>query len=123
MNWYLGVLKKYGEFSGRARRKEYRLFSLFNLIIIVVLGFIDGAAGLGPPRKLFGPLVALYILAVLLPSIAVAVRRLHDTNHSGRWLFIGLIPLIGPIVLLSFMVRDSQKGQNPYGSNPKEATA
>jgi uncharacterized membrane protein YhaH (DUF805 family) len=51
------------------------------------------------------------------------VRRLHDTNHSGRWLFIGLIPLIGPIVLLSFMVRDSQKGQNPYGSNPKEATA
>ena len=117
MNWYLEVLKKYAVFSGRARRKEYWMFALFNIIIAFVLGFIEGLAG-GP-----GVIGIIYGLAVLIPGIAVSVRRLHDTNRSGWWLLIGLIPLIGVIVLLVFMVQDSQPDKNQYGPNPKTATA
>lgn len=117
MNWYLEVLKKYAVFSGRARRKEYWMFLLFNLIIALVLGFVEGLVG-GP-----GVIGMLYSLAVLIPSIAVSVRRLHDTDRSGWWLLIGLIPLIGAVVLLIFMVQDSKPVQNQYGANPKGATA
>jgi uncharacterized membrane protein YhaH (DUF805 family) len=117
MNWYLAVLKKYAVFSGRARRKEYWLFVLFNLIITFVLGFVEGLAG-GP-----GFVSILYSLAVFIPGIAVSVRRLHDTGRSGWWLLIGLIPLIGAIVLLVFVIQDGKPGQNQYGANPKEAIA
>ncbi len=117
MNWYLEVLKKYAVFSGRARRKEFWMFFLFNLIITFVLGFIEVLVG-GP-----GIVGTLYGLAVLIPGIAVSVRRLHDISHSGWWLLIGLIPLIGAIVLLVFMVQDGKPGQNQYGANPKEENA
>ena len=117
MYWYLEVLKKYAVFSGRARRKEYWLFFLFNIIITFVLGFIEGLAGSA------GVLASIYGLAVMIPGIAVSVRRLHDTNRSGWWLFIGLIPLLGAIVLLVFMVQDSQPDENQYGVNPKAAAA
>ncbi len=117
MNWYLEVLKKYAVFSGRARRKEYWMFFLFNLIIGFVLGFVEGLAG-GP-----GVVAMLYSLAVLIPGIAVFVRRLHDTDRSGWWFLIAFVPLIGAIVLLVFMVQDSQQGENQYGRNPKLATA
>ncbi len=113
MEWYLTVLRKYAEFSGRARRKEYWFFVLFNIIISFVLGFVDGFAGLG------GVLGGIYALAVLIPSIAVGVRRLHDTGRSGWWLLIGLVPIIGVIVLIVFMVGDSESGSNQYGPNPK----
>jgi len=113
MSWYLTVLKKYAVFSGRARRKEYWMFFLFNIIIASVLGFIEGLAG-GP-----GVLGSLYGFAVLIPGVAVSVRRLHDTNRSGWWLLIGLVPLIGSIVLLVFMVQDGQPGENQHGPNPK----
>ena len=116
MNWYLEVLKKYAVFSGRARRKEYWLFLLFNIIISIALGLIEGLAG-GP-----GVLPGIYCLAVLLPGIAVSVRRLHDTNRSGWWLLLGLIPLVGGIVLLVFMAQDSGLGENQYGPNPKTTT-
>ena len=83
MNWYLDVLKKYAVFSnGRSRRKEYWMFFLINIIIAIVLGFIEGIMG-GP-----GIISSLYSLAVLLPEIGVSIRRLHDTNRSGWWLFI-----------------------------------
>lgn len=114
MNWYLDVLKKYAEFNGRARRKEYWMFILFNTIILIVLGVIE--ALIGSP----GVLGMLYSLAVLIPSIAVGVRRLHDTDRTGWWWFIFLIPLIGALVLFVFMVLDSTPGQNQYGANPKE---
>ncbi len=117
MNWYLEVLKKYAVFSGRARRKEFWMFFLFNLIITFLLGFIEVLVG-GP-----GIVGTLYGLALLIPSIAVSVRRLHDISHSGWWLLIGLIPLIGAIVLLVFMVQDGKPGQNQYGANPKEENA
>jgi uncharacterized membrane protein YhaH (DUF805 family) len=115
MNWYLEVLKKYAVFTGRAHRTEYWMFFLFNIIIGIVLGIIEGIFG-GP-----GILGALYGLAVLVPGIAVGVRRLHDTNRTGWWLLIGLIPIIGIIVLIVFFVQDSQPGENQYGPNPKAA--
>lgn len=122
MYWYLEVLKKYAVFNGRARRKEYWMFVLFNLIIAFALGLIEGFAGIAPEIDQ-SILANLYTLVVLIPSIAVSVRRLHDTGRSGWWLLIGLVPLIGAIVLLVFMVQDSKLGQNQYGPNPKEITA
>ncbi len=123
MNWYLEVLKKYAVFSGRARRKEYWFFVLFNIIISIVLAVIDGVTGSFSAEAGMGLLGGIYTLAVLIPGIAVSVRRLHDTERSGWWLLIALVPLIGAIVLLVFMVQDSKPGQNQYGANPKEATA
>jgi uncharacterized membrane protein YhaH (DUF805 family) len=117
MNWYMEVLKKYAVFSGRARRKEFWMYFLFYLIIVIALSVIEMLIGLP------GVLSGLYSLALLIPSIAVTVRRLHDTGRSGWWWFIGLIPVIGVIVLLVFMVQDSQPGDNQYGPNPKAAGA
>jgi len=114
MEWYLGVLKKYAVFDGRARRKEYWMFVLFNIIVSVVLSIIESVVGIQ------GVLSGLYALAVLLPAIGVSIRRLHDTNRSGWWLLIALVPLIGAIVLIVFTAQDSQPGSNQYGPNPKE---
>lgn len=119
MNYYLDVLKKYAVFEGRARRKEYWFFVLFNFLIGVGLGIIDNVIGLSGEGAAGGLLSLIYTLAVLVPSIAVAVRRLHDTDHSGWWLLIGFVPLIGIIVLFIFMVLDSQPGDNRFGPNPK----
>ena len=123
MNWYFQALKKYAVFNGRSRRKEYWYFVLFNTIISIVLAVIDVVTGSFSPETGIGLLRGIYTLAVLIPGIAVAVRRLHDTGRSGWWLLIGLIPIIGAIVLLVFMVQDSNPGQNQYGPNPKEVTA
>ena len=118
MNWYLEVLKKYAVFDGRARRKEYWMFFLINVVISVVLGAIDVLLGTFSQTGV-GVLQSLYSLAVLIPSIAVTVRRLHDTGRTGWWILIGLIPFIGGIILLIFMVLDSEPGTNQYGPNPK----
>lgn len=123
MNWYLEVLKKYAVFSGRARRAEYWWFVLFNIIIGLALGAIDGVTGTYSSEAGLGLLGGLYTLAVLLPGIAVTVRRLHDTGRSGWWFLIFLVPVIGAIILLVFMVLDSKPGQNQYGANPKGTTA
>src|SRR6266581_1199955 len=117
MNWYLDVLKKYAVFSGRARRKEFWMFYLFYLIIVVVLGIVEWMIGI--PAVLTG----IYTLALIVPTIAVTVRRLHDTGRTGWWWFIWLVPVIGGIVLLVFLVLDSQPGDNEYGPNPKAAAA
>src|SRR5918912_3057743 len=119
VDWYLEVLKKYAVFDGRARRQEYWMFILFNIIITAVLALIDSLIGTVIRQAGFGLLQGLYDLAVLIPSIAVTVRRLHDTGRTGWWILIGLIPLIGGIVLLVFMVLDSEPGANQYGPNPK----
>jgi uncharacterized membrane protein YhaH (DUF805 family) len=118
MNWYLDVLKKYCVFQGRARRKEYWMFTLFSVLIYIALMIIEGILGMGGEG--LGVLSILYSLAVLLPSLGVSVRRLHDTGRSGWWLLISLVPLIGGIVLLVFLVLDSQPGANQHGPNPKE---
>ena len=119
MNWYLEVWKKYATFEGRARRKEYWYFQLFNVVAVVVLAFIDLAVGSFSEEAGIGLLSGLYSLAVFIPSIAVTVRRLHDTNRSGWWFLIYFIPLVGAIVMLVFTVLDSQPGANRFGPNPK----
>jgi uncharacterized membrane protein YhaH (DUF805 family) len=83
-----------------------------------VLGIIDNVAGLGWGAY-GGVLSTIYSLAVLIPSLAVSVRRLHDTNRTGWWIFIGLVPLVGAIILIVFYATDSQPGDNQYGPNPK----
>ena len=123
MNWYLEVLKKYAVFDGRAQRAEYWYFVLFSIIISIVLGFIDFSIGTFDEKAGVGLLSGIYALAVFIPSIAVGVRRLHDTNRSGWWILIGLIPIVGFIVLFVFFVIDSDQSANQYGSNPKGSTA
>jgi len=123
MNWYLEALKKYAIFSGRSRRKEYWYFFLFNLIIHFILIIIDTLSGTYNQEAGMGLLSTIYFFAVLLPGIAVSVRRLHDTNRRGWWILLSLIPIIGAIVLLIFMVQDSTPGENRFGSNPKETVS
>ncbi|MEY3018496.1 MAG: hypothetical protein RL336_1631 [Pseudomonadota bacterium] len=118
MQWYLTVLKKYFEFSGRARRAEYWYFTLFNVIFSIVLGVIDAVIAAGNSSDI-GVLGGLYSLALFIPSLAVAVRRLHDTGRSGWWMLMIFIPLIGVIVLLVFMVMNGEASDNEYGPDPK----
>jgi uncharacterized membrane protein YhaH (DUF805 family) len=117
LSWYLEALKKYAVFGGRSRRMEYWYFVLFNIIVSIVLGAIDALLGT------LGLLSGLYGLAILIPSLAVTVRRLHDIDRSGWWILIALVPLIGTIVLLVFALLEGTPGTNRYGLNPKEATA
>lgn len=119
MHWYLEVLRKYAQFSGRARRKEYWYFALFNLIFSIVLSVIDSLTGTLDSELGLGLLSGIYALAVLIPSIANSFRRMHDTGRSAWWFLIGFIPFIGVIVVLVFMVQDSQEGDNQYGPSPK----
>ncbi|MER5468062.1 DUF805 domain-containing protein [Streptomyces sp. NPDC002685] len=118
MHWYVDVLKKYATFSGRARRAEFWMFSLLSYVIGLVLVVAGAELGFGPLRAPY-VLYAFYVLALFLPSLAVRVRRLHDTGRGGSWLLIGLIPLIGDVVLLVFYCSDSQPGENEYGPVPK----
>lgn len=122
MNWYLKVLKQYADFSGRARRKEYWMFVLFNMIFAIVAMILDNVLGIAMEGIGYGPLYGLYALAMLIPGLAVAVRRLHDVGKSGWMILISLIPLIGAIWLLVLMATDSNPGENQYGQNPKEVT-
>ncbi len=116
MEWFLKVIKQYADFSGRARRKEYWMYFLFYMIFYLILFGIDMALSLGF-------LAIIYALALLIPSLAVAVRRLHDIGKSGWFILISLIPFIGAIILIVFLVTDSQPGENQYGPNPKETAA
>lgn len=110
-------MKKYTEFNGRARRKEYWNFVLFNIIFSVVLTVIDMQTGIFNAEVGVGLLSGIYALIVLIPGIAVSIRRLHDTNRNGWWLLISLIPIIGPIILLVFLVQVGTKGENQYGTD------
>ncbi len=119
MNWYLKVLKNYAGFDGRARRTEYWMFVLFNVIFAFVLGIIDGVVWNGMPV-----LGLLYLLAVLIPCIAVGVRRLHDQDKSGGLFLITLIPILGSLILVILFCFDGTSGDNKYGPDPKmEASA
>ena len=113
MEWYLKCLKQYADFEGRARRKEYWMFTLFNMIIAFVFSFITALIGL--------PFLGyIYSLFVFVPGIAVAARRLHDIGKSGWMQLIALIPIIGQIWLIILLVQEGQPGVNEYGPNPKE---
>lgn len=114
MNWYLQVLQNYCGFSGRARRKEYWMFVLVNLIVSFVLGLVDGFLGIQI-------LTSLYNLAILIPNFALQFRRLHDIDRSAWWLLLAFVPLVGAIVLLIFTLLPGTVGENKYGADPKEA--
>ena len=107
------VFNNYANFDGRARRSEYWYFTLFNIIINSILG------ALAQRFSAFGILASLYSLAVLIPGIAVCTRRLHDTNRSGWFQLLVLIPLVGSIILIIWLAQDSQTGTNQYGPSPK----
>lgn len=120
MNWYLEVLRKYADFSGRARRKEYWIFTLINFVISIILTLGDLGLGTYHEASGWGLLSGLFTLAVFLPGLGVLVRRLHDTDHSGWWVFISLVPCVGFIILLVFLLTDGTPGDNQYGPSPKE---
>tara|TARA_Y100001970_G_scaffold286366_1_gene408329 strand:- start:11 stop:376 length:366 start_codon:yes stop_codon:yes gene_type:complete len=111
-------LNKYVDFKGRARRSEYWFFFLFTLLVSVILGFAEGYLGIFPNINQ-SILANIFALIVLLPAIGVGVRRLHDTNHSGWWYLLSIIPIIGFIILLIWLCKDSDEGDNRFGSNPK----
>ncbi len=116
-------LKKYSDFKGRSRRKEYWYFTLLMIIIIVPLAFTFGVLSESGNEEIgmipIGILV-LFVLALFVPSLAVTVRRLHDTGRSGWWYLVSLIPYVGNLILIIFTVQDSKPGSNQWGPNPKE---
>jgi uncharacterized membrane protein YhaH (DUF805 family) len=120
MNWYVAVLKKYAVFDGRASRTEFWMYTLINIIVLIVLAIIDHIIGTG--FRFGGLLYDIYGLAVLLPGLGVAIRRLHDTGRSGWWMLLCLIPLVS-LVLIVFLALDSEPGQNQYGPSVKGGVA
>ena len=120
MNWYLTVLKKYADFSGRARRKEYWMYFLFNMIFLIAAAVIDTLAGLQfSPLVPYGYVYMAYALGTFIPGLAVGVRRLHDVNKSGWWMFIVLVPIVGSIWLLVLWCTAGDAGENRFGPDPK----
>ncbi|MEW4218440.1 DUF805 domain-containing protein [Rossellomorea marisflavi] len=124
MSWFIKGLKQYADFSGRARREEYWMFTLFSIIFgfvfysVILISLIIESMGLG----VFGILLAgIYYLAIFIPSLAVTVRRLHDMGRSGWWYFISFVPFAGGIILIVFCCLDSENGNNQWGSNPKNS--
>ena len=113
MNWYFKCWQQYADFSGRARRKEFWMFFLFNFIFAFIAGFLDGIYGLTL-------LTIVYPLLVFIPALSVCVRRLHDVGKSGWMYLITLIPIAGAIWFLVLTCTDSQPGRNKWGDNPKE---
>jgi uncharacterized membrane protein YhaH (DUF805 family) len=116
----------YTNFSGRARRSEYWFIQLFLILTNLAVAAIDLALMNGDFERFIanggGGIVGLiWILATLVPAVAVLIRRLHDTSRSGWWALIGLLPIVGGIILLVFTVQDSDSGDNTYGASPKAA--
>lgn len=137
MNDFILPLKRYAQFSGRSRRREYWLYGLFVFVMVFLLSILDAVLGLGGAVQSTagrtgdlgfqasfntqgGILTGLFALATLIPNIAVNVRRLHDTDRSAWWLLIVLVPLVGAIVWLVFMCLDGTRGANRFGPDPKE---
>ncbi|SHM90046.1 DUF805 domain-containing protein [Actinacidiphila paucisporea] len=119
MHWYVDVLKKYAVFNGRARRREFWMYNLFNIIALVVL------AGIGLQARTTSAMIPyyLYLAAIFIPSIAVTVRRLHDINQSGWLMLIGLIPFLGGIAMLVITCAEGDAVPNAHGPNPKPTPA
>jgi uncharacterized membrane protein YhaH (DUF805 family) len=129
MNYYLKVLTNFS-FGGRARRAEFWWFVLLNFIVSIILNVVGTTANLTwSPDPSMGPMYAfsipslVYGLLVLIQGIALSVRRLHDTNKSGWWLLLFLLPILGFIILIVFYVLPGTVGPNKYGDDPKAAAA
>lgn len=122
MHWYLDVLKKYADFSGRARRMEYWMFNLINSIIMIVLLILVFALSdrnqLSTISCIFLIIMGLYCLGIIIPSLAVTVRRLHDSDRSGFWIFINFVPYVGGLALIVLMCLNGTAGSNRFGEDP-----
>ncbi|MEJ0002147.1 MAG: DUF805 domain-containing protein [bacterium] len=118
MEYYKMFWQKYSDFRSRSTRTEYWMFILCNFIVGIAIGIIEGMLRLKGPYGI-GIITILYTIASIVPSIALTVRRLHDTSHSGWWALICLVPIVGWLVLLVFALTDSTPGDNMYGPNPK----
>lgn len=121
MRWFLLAWSRAAEFTGRSRRKEYWMFQVFNMLVGIGIGIVALLIGGDGGVKVFAFCLGVYGLVSFVPSLSCTVRRLHDIGKSGWWYFIGFIPLIGGIILLIFMVLDSDPDRNDYGPNPKLA--
>jgi uncharacterized membrane protein YhaH (DUF805 family) len=119
MNWYIEAWKKYAVLGGRSGRQEYWYFVLFHVLVYILLSIIAGIIG----GRIGGGLLSLYTVAVSLPGLAATVRRLHDTNRSGWWILVSLVPFVGGIVLLVFLAQGSHAVENQYGSRPQAVLA
>jgi len=122
MSWFLSVLRHYATFHGRARRREYWTYLAVYVPIYAGLELVDLLTGTFDMESMMGALTGLYVLATVIPGTAVAVRRLHDTGRSGWWLLASVVPLLGAIVLLFFLIQEGDAGDNPYGADPKAAS-
>jgi uncharacterized membrane protein YhaH (DUF805 family) len=116
MNVFLSPYKKYAVFSGRATPGEYWGFLLSSIVFAIVVLFPISIL-IGDTKDI---IITLYSLALFLPYLAVAIRRLHDTNRSAWWIFINLLPIFGGLAFLVFMIVDGTPGENKYGPNPKQ---
>ena len=120
MEWATLPLKRYAEFTGRSRRKEYWMFTLLAIGIYIVASILDRIAGMnGMIAGRYGPITVLVALGLLVPSLAVSIRRLHDSDRSGWWLLLGLVPMVGEIIVLVFMVLKGTRGATRFGADPK----
>ncbi len=124
MEWMIMPLKRYADFKGRSRRKEYWMFVLFQLLLLVPVVLIGTMLGgldeEGTGSLLFLGLLGLVFLALFIPGLAVQVRRFHDQDKSGWLVLLGLIPYIGGIILLVFMCLEGTRGPNRFGPDPKD---
>ena len=113
---YFKVIRKFSEFTGRTQRREFWMFMLCNFIVYLILGILGSIPLLG---KLFNVVSVLYSIVILVPSIAVGVRRLHDTGKTGFLMLLTLIPVVGAIIVLVLCAYEGNSGINQYGSDPK----
>lgn len=119
MNYFVECMKKYATFSGRARRKEYWIFCVCYVAIIFIAAIVDGMMSGGNPENMSSIVTSLASLALFLPLLSVSVRRLHDTDRSGWWILLNLLPFIGGLVLFVFACLEGTKGDNRFGEDPK----
>lgn len=129
MDWMLLPLKRYADFAGRSRRKEYWMFvlgyTIVGAVLVGLLGAVGGFSSSGaksPGVIVVGLLFAVFALALLVPSIAVQIRRFHDQDRSGWWWLIAFVPYLGGLILLVFMCIEGTKGPNRFGEDPKAST-
>lgn len=124
LDWMLMPLRRYADFSGRSRRKEYWMFLLGVVIAAIILSIIEGVLGMsGMVGGVYGPLTLLLLLGVFIPALACQVRRFHDQDKSGWFVLLGFIPLLGGLIVLVFMCLEGTRGDNQYGPDPKAGEA
>ncbi|MNV70913.1 Inner membrane protein YhaI [compost metagenome] len=123
MKWYLQALKHYAVFEGRAPRREYWIFVLCQILMVLAISAVERALAIANPEILFGWYTAGFLLLTLLPALAVSIRRLHDTGRSGWWGLLHAVPVIGTLLLQPFMLAAGASGRNRYGTAPKLKTA